>query len=902
MPSPSVTDVAIAPLGPMTGPRHIRVSVGVDGIPTGDALGGDVSADGRYVVFLSTASNLVAGDNNGAPDIFRKDLLTGVVELVSATAAGVVGHGASGLAAGATGVGASNWSMPTISENGRFVGFVSAAQNLPGAIAGAVHGYVKDMVTGTVLNLSQTLLPALGPAGALLELGAQLNKVSMGESGRARVQLENVPPGVAEFWEVAVNPAGYSYVIGTLPNTPQVPSFFGLYGYGRPGPTLTGAIGPVSGWDVPTTRLLSWTLDNIPALGDSNGLGDVILTGPGGARVISRQLSGPGGTTPAESNQTSYPGFLSRDGSLATFFTDAVNIEAGAATPGGGLIVSGPTTVWAYSDPSPAAIAARAAAIAENRTASLSFGVDDATSFRVTWGDGTSTSGSTGLASEIGLEKTYAANGSYTIVIRLTGPDGVVNEAVGLHLLDRATAAFVSGSNRRDIVFAGEQDDTIEGRGGDDVIHAGGGNDLIVAGAGADTVFGGAGNDTFADGRGLAFPDVYVGGAGVNTVNYATTREALTIRLTGEALEFGATEAGSGTVHTLTGPVTDRLFDIQNVIGGDGENLIYGSAEANVIRGGRLGDYLAGEEGNDSLWGGAGNDVLRGGPGDDTLEGGDGHDQLIVTGGQSVAHGGGGRNSLLFEYDMTVDDSSVWVVDMVAGLATRAADGARVIFSGITEMAGVRGLEVTGTAANETFLLNEYASVFHGGGGFNTLSAREIFIGFVIDASAPTGTAQSSFGGREGGPAVTTFTRMRGFEGSQGHDTIIGSASADRISGLLGDDVLEGGPGQDTLIGGWGADAFVLGLHGTADTVEDFVSETDQIWVRAADVGLPAGALDPARFTFGPAAVGPMAQFVHDAATGAFFFDADGDGGQVERPMALLGIGRVVLATDVLIV
>ncbi len=54
-------------------PAIIRVSVGSDGVTQGNAAtGGDIaiSADGRFVVFASTANNFVAGDTNGVADIF----------------------------------------------------------------------------------------------------------------------------------------------------------------------------------------------------------------------------------------------------------------------------------------------------------------------------------------------------------------------------------------------------------------------------------------------------------------------------------------------------------------------------------------------------------------------------------------------------------------------------------------------------------------------------------------------------------------------------------------------------------------------------------------------------------------------------------------------------------------
>jgi Tol biopolymer transport system component len=50
---------------------------------------GSISADGRYVVFSSGATNLVAGDLNGKTDVFRWDRLTGETRLVTVTADGV---------------------------------------------------------------------------------------------------------------------------------------------------------------------------------------------------------------------------------------------------------------------------------------------------------------------------------------------------------------------------------------------------------------------------------------------------------------------------------------------------------------------------------------------------------------------------------------------------------------------------------------------------------------------------------------------------------------------------------------------------------------------------------------------------------------------------------------------
>ena len=56
-----------------------------------------ISADGRYVAFVSASTNLVEGDNNNYSDVFVRDRETGKIELVSTSSTGKTGKGDSGL-------------------------------------------------------------------------------------------------------------------------------------------------------------------------------------------------------------------------------------------------------------------------------------------------------------------------------------------------------------------------------------------------------------------------------------------------------------------------------------------------------------------------------------------------------------------------------------------------------------------------------------------------------------------------------------------------------------------------------------------------------------------------------------------------------------------------------------
>jgi hypothetical protein len=110
-----------------------------------------VSADGRYVAFVSLATNLVAGDTNGTGDVFVRDRQTGTTVRASVAESGAQGDDFSG------------W--PSISADGRFVAFQSFAGNLiPTGRRGFADIYVRDLQLGhtTRVSLSSAGVPADG--------------------------------------------------------------------------------------------------------------------------------------------------------------------------------------------------------------------------------------------------------------------------------------------------------------------------------------------------------------------------------------------------------------------------------------------------------------------------------------------------------------------------------------------------------------------------------------------------------------------------------------------------------------------------------------------------------------------------------------------------------------------
>ncbi|MCQ4163523.1 Ig-like domain repeat protein [Tahibacter harae] len=120
------------------------VSADAAGVPAnGRSEQPAVSADGRYVAFVSWATNLVPGDDNGVADIFVKDIQTGAIERVNTTAAGAQGAGG-------------DCASPAFSSGARFVGFVCAQGNLVAGGGGTPAYYVKDRSNAAIVRLSQT--------------------------------------------------------------------------------------------------------------------------------------------------------------------------------------------------------------------------------------------------------------------------------------------------------------------------------------------------------------------------------------------------------------------------------------------------------------------------------------------------------------------------------------------------------------------------------------------------------------------------------------------------------------------------------------------------------------------------------------------------------------------------
>jgi Tol biopolymer transport system component len=126
----------------LAGGTTVAASVSDDGMHAAGSYAPSLSSDGRYVAFHSDGANLVPGDTNLASDVFVRDLASQRTTRVSVTSSGDQAMGFS--------------SVPSISSDGRFVAFESAAGNL-GRLPGSamIHVYVHDRLTGTTTLVSR---------------------------------------------------------------------------------------------------------------------------------------------------------------------------------------------------------------------------------------------------------------------------------------------------------------------------------------------------------------------------------------------------------------------------------------------------------------------------------------------------------------------------------------------------------------------------------------------------------------------------------------------------------------------------------------------------------------------------------------------------------------------------
>ncbi|WP_189410352.1 calcium-binding protein [Neogemmobacter tilapiae] len=334
----------------------------------------------------------------------------------------------------------------------------------------------------------------------------------------------------------------------------------------------------------------------------------------------------------------------------------------------------------------------------------------------------------------------------------------------------------------------GRGDDSLGGDGGNNQLTGLAGDDLLLGRGGADVLFGGDGADGL---QGDAGDDTLFGGGGVDVFLF-----------TGEGgvvvdLALGTAVAAQGV---------DVLHEIENVVSGEGDDQLKGTAGANRLEGGL---------GQDSLFGGDGDDRLSGGGGNDWIEGGAGRDWALFEGAAGVR------------------------VDLIEGRATGQGED-RLI--GVEHLLGGSGADqLLGDGQSNTLAGAEGDDLLQGRDGQDRLeggAGHDSLAGGAgndrMDGGAGRDLVSFADAGRQDIAVRLGVTRaqatgqgqdiLRGIEDvitAAGNDRLIGTGGGNRLMAGAGEDELQGGGGDDQVFGGAGndrlwADAGNDLLHGGA--------------------------------------------------------------------------------------
>ncbi len=336
-------------------------------------------------------------------------------------------------------------------------------------------------------------------------------------------------------------------------------------------------------------------------------------------------------------------------------------------------------------------------------------------------------------------------------------------EAVGIALAQLRGEVTDVGTSDDDTISGTEFYDHMVGRDGDDTFSALGGDDTLNGGAGTDTLDGGSGTDT---------------------ASYDGTLGALTIDLA----------AG-----TTTGADTDTLINIESVIGGSGNDLIFGTTGVNLLSGG------------------AGDDIFYGRGGGDTFNGGSGSDLV-------------GYNGV----------AGALLINLVTGQTTGALTDTLIDIESAVGGSGNDTLTGNGSSnvlysdgGNDTVVGSLGNDILNGGAGIDIVDYRNIGTGLVVNLL--TGMTTGAF--------TDTLAGFESIVGGSANDILVGDDLLNTLTGGSGNDILFGFGGNDIIDGGVGdQDVSVyagirsnVSVHTTYDGSEFVTTLTDLVGTSGTD-------------------------------------------------------------------
>jgi tricorn protease-like protein len=179
-----------------------RVSVDSSGNQANDtSYSPQISLDGAFVTFFTRASNLVSGDTNNRHDIFVHNLATQKTERISVGLSGTESNGSS--------------NYPSISGDGRYVSFISSASNLVSNDSNDMDDvFVYDRQTGTTVRVSKatdgtqanddSYQPSISPDGRFVAFQSYATNLVSGDTNGFRdIFVHDLQSGMTERLSIA---------------------------------------------------------------------------------------------------------------------------------------------------------------------------------------------------------------------------------------------------------------------------------------------------------------------------------------------------------------------------------------------------------------------------------------------------------------------------------------------------------------------------------------------------------------------------------------------------------------------------------------------------------------------------------------------------------------------------
>jgi Ca2+-binding RTX toxin-like protein len=345
----------------------------------------------------------------------------------------------------------------------------------------------------------------------------------------------------------------------------------------------------------------------------------------------------------------------------------------------------------------------------------------------------------------------------------------------------------------------------------------------------ADTLTGSDDADVYEAFEGRGGSDVIDGRGGADRVDYTSSTVGVNVNLTNTfTLTGGTASDGFGG--------TDKLFNIEDVLGSDFNDTIVGSAGRN---------YLIGLEGNDNIAAGGGDDTIEAGTatgaGFDTVDGGDDVDTLAVAGAFGSYTVGRTATDTILTNDATGERITFRGIEWVS-FDGALHDMADVLHNSLSEFNdtydGTDGPEsIDGKGGNDLLTGNGGDDALIGGTGTDTMAGGTGDDVYTVDVAGDAiienpgeGTDTVNVAFAAAGTyimaanlenAVVAGTLAVNVTGNAQDNLITGNGAANALLGAEGNDTLDGGLGNDTLVGGAGDDTYVI--NATTDVINETV-------------------------------------------------------------------------------